>query len=141
MKCKIHVYLLNALYSQELADVQHKGMESADNRKYQWEDEFRITSDVLDLEELRGVEFPLGGMLEDGTQFSVPVKEMYLVRIKSSDGPDVFVGASESMVDHIEIERSEGAKISIYLKDDEPYANPIPGIYIASKEFPKELIR
>ena len=30
--------------------------------------------------------------------------------------------------------------IEIYIKDFEPMANPIPGIYIASKEFPKELL-
>ncbi len=141
MKCKIHVYLLNALFSQELADAENDGEESADNRRYQWEDELRITSDVIDIQELRNEEFPLGGVLEDGTTFSIPVKGMYLVRFKSSDGPDVFVGASESIVDHIEIDKKAGGKISIFLKDDEPYANPVPGVYIASKEFPKELIR
>jgi hypothetical protein len=28
----------------------------------------------------------------------------------------------------------------VYLKDFEPMSNPVPGIYIAAQEFPKELI-
>jgi hypothetical protein len=53
----------------------------------------------------------------------------------------VFVGASESMIDTLSIEKlNDEILVSIYIKDNEPHANPIPGIYIASKEFPKELI-
>jgi hypothetical protein len=43
------------------------------------------------------------------------------------------------MVSHCTIKKSKDFKIELFLKDDEPYANPIPGIYIASKEFPKAL--
>jgi hypothetical protein len=53
----------------------------------------------------------------------------------------VFVGASESMIDTLNIEKlNDEILVSFYLKDNEPHANTIPGIYIASKEFPKELI-
>jgi hypothetical protein len=39
------------------------------------------------------------------------------------------------------IEEAEGAiTIKLYLNDDEPYANPYPGLFVASKEFPKALI-
>jgi hypothetical protein len=66
---------------------------------------------------------------------------MRLVKIKSTNAPDVFVGASESMIDTLSIEKlNDEILVSIYIKDNEPHANPIPGIYIASKEFPKELI-
>ena len=47
MKCTIHVYLLNELYSQEIADNNHDGKESADNKKYIWEDELSINSQVV----------------------------------------------------------------------------------------------
>ena len=51
------------------------------------------------------------------------------------------ISLTESMVDTLSIEKlSIEILVSIYLKDNEPHANPIPGIYIASKEFPKELI-
>ena len=139
MNCTIHVYLLNDLFSQKLADEQHGGKETTDNRKHLWEDEMRITSDVVELEELHDVIFPLQGEWPDGSVFSHDVTGMYLIRIKSSNEPDVYVGASESMVSHCTIKRTGEFEIELYLKDDEPYANPIPGIYIASKEFPKAL--
>jgi hypothetical protein len=61
--------------------------------------------------------------------------------MQSEDAPDTYVGASQSIVDRYEKEENDGGvTVRIFLKDYEPMANPIPGIYIASKEFPKELI-
>jgi hypothetical protein len=141
MKCIIHVYQLNALYSQALADELNAGKESADNRKYLWEDEFEVKGSVLDVEEYNDVQFPLQGQLEDGSTFNYEIKNMRLVGVKTVENPDLFVGASLSIVHSLMIERKKDVTIKLFLKDDEPYANPIPGIYIASKEFPKELIR
>ena len=39
------------------------------------------------------------------------------------------------------MKEDDGFKITIILKDLEPMANPSPGVYIASKEFPKDLTR
>lgn len=141
MKCSIHVYLINELYSQEFADEFHNGNPSEDNKEFDWEDELSISSDVVSTEELSNSVYKLEGENGNGDYFSVEVPNMRLVKIESSDAPVVFVGASESMVDTLSIEKlSNEILISIYLKDNEPHANPIPGIYIASKEFPKELI-
>ena len=46
MNCKIHIHLLNELYSQEHADAQSGGKESAYNLRYEWEDELEITTAV-----------------------------------------------------------------------------------------------
>ena len=62
MSCKIHIYLLNDLYSQELADAEHEGNQSIDNIKYEWEDELSISSDVTSVKELTDVIYPLAGM-------------------------------------------------------------------------------
>lgn len=141
MKCSIHVYLINELYSQEFANEFHNGNPSEDNKEFDWEDELSISSDVISTEELSNSVYKLEGENGSGDFFSVEVPNMRLVKIESSDAPVVFVGASESMVDTLSIEKlSDEILISIYLKDNEPHANPIPGIYIASKEFPKELI-
>ena len=141
MKCTIHVYLINELYSQEFADEFHNGNPSEDNKEYDWEDELSISSDVVSTEELSNSVYKLEGENGNGDYFSVEVPNMRLVIITSNDAPVVFVGASESMVDTLSIEKlSDEILVSIYLKDNEPHANPIPGIYIASKEFPKELI-
>ncbi len=141
MKCNIHVYLINELYSQEFADEFHNGNPSEDNKEYDWEDELSISSNVVSTEELSNSVYKLEGENGNGDYFSVEVPNMRLVKITSKDAPVVFVGASESMVDTLSIDKlSDEILVSIYLKDNEPHANPIPGIYIASKEFPKELI-
>ena len=66
---------------------------------------------------------------------------MRLIKIISSDAPDLYVGASESIISEARVDKHNNQwTIEIYIKDFEPMANPIPGIYIASKEFPKELL-
>jgi hypothetical protein len=141
MKCTIHTYLLNDLYSQELADSQNNGEQTPDNKKYDWEDEMNVSSTVNDVEELKDSSYFLAGSLGDGSNFSIEVPKMRLLKITSSDVQDLFVGASESIISEVRIIRNENHwKIEIFIKDLEPMANPIPGIYIASKEFPKELL-
>ena len=141
MICTIHTYLLNDLYSQELADSQNNGEQSPDNKKFDWEDEMSVSSSVKDVEELLDSSYFLAGSLGDGSNFSIEVPKMRLLKITSIDSPDLYVGASESIISEVRINRNENHwKIEIYIKDLEPLANPIPGIYIASKEFPKELV-
>jgi hypothetical protein len=141
MKCIIHVYLLNDLFSQEFADLKHNGKESADNRKYLWEDEFQVVGDVDSIEELNDAIYPLKGQFDDGTMFDHQISDMKLIAVSTKENPVLFVGASESIVERLEILKGREWKVKIYLKDNEPYANPVPGIYIASKAFPEELIR
>jgi hypothetical protein len=141
MICTIHTYLLNDLYSQELADSLNNGEQSPDNKKFDWEDEMNVSSSVKDVEELLDSSYFLAGSLGDGSNFSIEVPKMRLLKITSSDAQDLYVGASESIISEVRINRNENHwKIEIYIKDLEPLANPIPGIYIASKEFPKELV-
>jgi hypothetical protein len=67
---------------------------------------------------------------------------MRLFEIQSSDAPKVYIGASESIVSSSTVEKTdESYTIEIFLKDYEPMSNPTPGIFIAAKSFPKELIR
>jgi hypothetical protein len=142
MSCKIHIYLLNDLYSQELADAEHEGNQSIDNIKYEWEDELSISSDVTSVTELTDVVYPLAGMNENDETFQFDIPNMRLFEICSSDAPNVFVGASESIVSSAKFDKTtDSYTIEIFLKDYEPMSNPTPGIYIAAKSFPKELIR
>jgi hypothetical protein len=142
MNCKIHIYLLNDLYSQELADEQHEGNQSIDNIKYEWEDELSISSDVISVTELSDVAYPLAGMNEHNEAFQFDIPNMRLFEIQSSDAPKVYIGASESIVSSATVEKTdESYTIEIFLKDYEPMSNPTPGIFIAAKSFPKELIR
>jgi hypothetical protein len=130
------------LYSQELADEQHEGNQSIDNIKYEWEDELSISSDVISVTELSDVAYPLAGMNEHNEAFQFDIPNMRLFEIQSSDAPKVYIGASESIVSSASFEKTdESYTIEIFLKDYEPMSNPTPGIFIAAKSFPKELIR
>jgi hypothetical protein len=130
------------LYSQELADEQHEGNQSIDNIKYEWEDELSISSDVISVTELSDVAYPLAGMNEHNEAFQFDIPNMRLFEIQSSDAPKVYIGASESIVSSASFEKTdERYTIEIFLKDYEPMSNPTPGIFIAAKSFPKELIR
>ena len=141
MKCTIHTYLLNDLYSQELADSQNNGEQSPDNKKYDWEDEMSVSSVVNDVVELKDSSYFLAGSLGENSDFSIEVPKMRLLKITSSNAPDLYVGASESIISEVRIYKTASKwSIEIYIMDLEPMANPIPGIYIASKEFPKELV-
>lgn len=141
MKCTIHVYLLNENFSSEHADAHYDGEESENNLKYEWEDEFAITSDVQEVLVHENTVFPLIGELPDGTPFHHEVEKMFLIEIRSSDAPTAFVGASMSILENQEVKKDENEiTLRLFIKDYEPMANPIPGVYIASKEFPKALI-
>lgn len=141
MKCHINVFMLNEHFSQEHADANFGGKPSVNNRLYDWEDEMRITTFVLKVIEHRKVSFPLQGELPSGEPFNHEVHNMFLFEVQSEEQPSAFIGCSESILDSFE-QKTEGDTIylKVFIRDYEAYANPIPGIYIASKEFPKELI-
>lgn len=110
------------------------------NRRYEWEDELSITTEVLDVREMEDAVYTIQGNYGNGDSFSIDVPGMRLFEVKSDDG-NTFIGCSESILDRAKVSKDESNfEIEIFLKDYEPMANPIPGIYIASKEFPKELI-
>lgn len=142
MNCKIHIHLLNELFSQELADEKHSGKESADNLRYDWEDELEITSVVTMVQEKTDAAYTLAGYDQDDAVFSYEITDMHLFEIHSTTEPITYVGASKSIVDHcIYTKDNDVHTVRIFIKDYEPMANPIPGIFIASKAFPKALIR
>lgn len=141
MKCHINVFMLNEHFSQEHADANFGGKPSENNRLYDWEDDMRITTPVTKVVEHRNVSFPLQGQLPSGDPFHHEVTNMFLFEIQSEGAPSTFIGCSESILDSFEqtIE-DDTIFLKVFIRDYEAYANPIPGIYIASREFPKALI-
>lgn len=138
MALTIKVYLLNDDFSQEYADMHNSGKESELNRHYEWQDELEVTSDVKKIEEIKNGVYTLAGEMSDGRQFSYEVPKMRLFSIQSNDAMDLLVGCSESLLADNKI--TGESMLEIYLKDYEPLSNPIPGVYIAAQEFPKDLI-
>ncbi len=141
MNCHVHFYLLNVHFSQEYADEHNNGQESELNLRYEWEDELSITTPVEEVVMHEQAVYPIRGVMPEGEEFSYDVKGMRLFELKSGE-QSVYVGCSESILDSFEEEVvDETITLRIYLRDYEPMSNPVPGIYIAAQEFPKELIR
>ncbi len=136
MKLTLHYFLLNENFSPEYADANHNGEETENNPKYEWEDEFEI-NDLDSFTIIRNGNLPLSGELPNGEAFSVEVEKMFVIELVTNSQQKAYLGISESILDSFEETEN---KISIYIKDYEPHANPMNGVYIASKEFPKELV-
>lgn len=139
MKCNIHFYLLNEHFSLEHAEANHEGEESEMNRKYEWEDQLQI-NEVHDVVMNEKAIYALQGSFPDGKSFSYDVLNMRLFDVITDSAP-VAIGCSESIMDSYELSKSDGGfDLKIFIKDYEPMSNPVPGIFIAAQEFPKELI-
>lgn len=142
MHCTVRVYLHNDHYSQEYADEHNQGQESELNRKYEWEDELEIKQEVQSLEVMESSEVQLQGTLPDGKAFNESVKDMRrFILFDASGTPIAQIACSECLFDSYEENRShQGFELKLYLKDREPMSNPIAGIYIAARDYPKSLI-
>lgn len=141
MNCKAHFYLLNDHFSIEHANENFNGEESELNRRHQWEDELAIKGEVTNADVLEKAIYALQGTLPEGDAFNHEVAGMRIINVMSGDQAVAQLACSESILSSYEIEKTDATLlIKIFIKDDEPMANPVPGIYIAAQEFPKELI-
>ena len=132
--------MLNEHFSQDHADAQHNGEESENNLKYEWEDELAISHPVKALNPIRKGVYTIQGSLGEEEQFAYDIPDTLLFNIEGEDGSVIQMACSESIIDSFEIVDFEDIKrLNVYLKEEEPHSNPIPGIYIALQEFPKEL--
>ena len=139
MNCRIHLYLLNEHFSIEHADANHDGEESDMNRKFEWEDELNVKN-VLGVQEIENGVYVLQGSVSEGESFAYDVPKMRVFEIETAEGK-LQVGCSESILDSSELEKNEDEfSIKILIKDYEPMSNPVPGVFIAAQEFPKELV-
>ncbi len=138
MAYKVKVYMLNPHFSQEHADAQHGGKETENNKYLDWEDELEINNVEEAPEfEIKG-KYILRGVRGENEEFSFEIPEMNLFHFKDVEGNVLDLGCSESLYEkHLMDE--ENKILELYLKG-EPYANPIAGVYIASLDFPTELI-
>lgn len=141
MKLTAHFFLLNDHFSPEYAEANHGGNESENNPLYEWEDELEVSEGLKSVKLLRNSNFNLEGELPSGEPFCHSVEKMFLIEMQMESGQSGFFGVSESILESFTIEGDEKeSTVKVFIKDYEPLANPIPGVFIASKEFPKPLI-
>ena len=139
MQLNAHFYLLNDDFSPEYAEANHGGEESENNPRYEWEDEVSVSVGLEKVAiERKGV-YTIQGETVEGP-FSYDIPETFLVQLHMTDGNVGAFAISESIMDSFTYDESQG-ELKVYIKDYEPFSNPIPGVYIASKEFPKPLTK
>lgn len=142
MTCRIHFYHLNDHYSQEYADMHNSGEPSEMNRKFLWEDEFAIKTEITDIEVRENTTYPLQGTIGENEAFSEEIPDMRLFYMVNMDQPIAVVGCSEVLLKDFDIQKEDDEIVlSVEMKGEEPLANPVTGIYIASTDFPKSLIQ
>ncbi len=142
MHCTVRVYLHNDHFSQEYADEHNNGQESELNRRFEWEDELEIKQAVVRVEEFVEDEVVLQGTMPDGAPFHETVPNMRRFILFDEEGtPVAQIACSECLFDTFEeIVEGDNMEVRVYLKDREPLSNPVPGIYIAARDYPKTLI-
>lgn len=140
MKGIAHFYKLNYDFSPEFAKAHHHGEESENNRKFDWEDELEITSDISDIQVEEDGIFTLQGE-KDTRPFSVDISKMTCFNFIGIDATKTVFACSTSLIHHFDIQHTENKKVlSVYLKEEEPLTNPTHGVYIALFDFPEFLI-
>jgi hypothetical protein len=137
--CVVKCALLNNLFSQEFADNHFNGEESEDNPRFQWEDEFRIKG-VHKMETKEAWVYELTGIHPSKGTFYFPISNMRVIHLFHNDKEPTQIAISEILMDSFSLsETSEELLVSIELKDNEPFINPIAGVYIANCHIPSEL--
>ena len=110
------------------------------NRKYLWEDEMEVKG-IRDILVLDNSNYQLKGSTSENGAFSYSVPKMKMFELVPDNQVSTSVGCSECVHESFTIQKTkETIVLKVYLKEGEPFANPISGIYIATKEFPKELV-
>lgn len=140
MKVSVHFYQLNDDFSQEYADIHNEGKDSELNRKFEWEDQFTLTNEIDSIDIQNMGTYQLQGS-KAGESFIFEIQNMRIFTFQGTDGLKTQMACSETIFSHFEQNNLHNKTIfHIYIKDYEPFANPIAGVYISSKDFPKELI-
>jgi len=141
MGCTANFYLLNDHFSEEHADANHNGEESEMNLRYEWEDELEVKGKIQSVDVKDFDSYFIQGSYSNEESFSIEVKSMRTFSLNDSEGGTAILAVSESIIDSYELIEQDGEwSVKVFIKDYEPLSNPIPGIYIASQDFPKELI-
>ena len=140
MKVTITVKEVNPDFDRELADREHDGKESEDNILYSWEDEFDIQGDVKDLKIRNNVPFDLETM-EGDEEATYTIESMMVLDAILVNGATTSCAFSRSLVKDTKKVASKKGDVHFYvfLKGGKQIVTPVTGIYIAQKDFPKEL--
>lgn len=140
MHVKVFFYQVNEDFSPEYAEANHGGDATENNIKYFWEDVLELNNVIKKIEQFPKSSYTLKGSFPDGNNFEFEIQNIFRFDLIGEDNTCTPIAFSENIYHNYElIEKDGNAEIHVYLKDYEVFANPIPGVYIYIKDFPKEL--
>ena len=116
MTLSIHYFLLNDDFSQEHADANHNGLDSENNQKFEWEDEFEIKG-LKEIKIIRNSFFNIQGHLPNDDFFDVELKNMFAIQLTTQKNEIAYLGVSESILDSFEEIKTDNTIIKVYIKD------------------------
>ncbi|MBA3901215.1 MAG: hypothetical protein H0X62_13580 [Bacteroidetes bacterium] len=143
MEVYLHFKEINSDYSQDIADEFHEGQESEENIKCTWEDELKVTEDVVDFKIRNKAIYTIQGAYPDGKSFSFDIPDMSICECKTAFGNTIQFAVSGKIIKNTDKKTSKDGntiRFTYFLKDQFPVENPFPGVYILAKDFPKELL-
>jgi len=132
-------YKLNEDFSPEFAEAHYGGEPSENNRLYEWEDELKLKNEIESVEIIEDETYFLRGE-QNSKQFEEPVSGMMVFNIIGKDNSVTQMACSQVLVEKHELIEEDKIKLKVFFKGTEPLSNPIPGVYIALQDFPKNLI-
>jgi hypothetical protein len=135
----IQCALMNSLFSQEYADAHFEGEESENNARHHWEDEL-LVREVCKIDVLPSSTYELTGIHPTDGPFTYPVSKMLVFNLLTMDNQHSNIAISECLVSSYSLnDVSDEFHLKIEIKDDEPFINPIAGVYIANRDIPSQL--
>ena len=143
MNLHAHFILVNSDFNQSIADDFNEGQESEDNIKHLWEDELVVSEPIKEFKIKHNESYFLQGFYADNQAFNFEIQDVSIVDIISVTGTKTQFAVSKKLIkktDKVVDEEKGKTHIYFYLSDAFPLNNPISGVYIIKKDFPKELI-
>lgn len=140
MKVTLSFKEVNSDFSHEYADMHHNGDESAENVKYNWDDEMTVTEDIKDFKVKNRSSYFLRGTIEDES-FEYEIPDMTICECITSTGQVMEFAVSRKLIKETDkkINKDGDINFTFFLKDNIEAENPMDGVYIADKDFPEEL--
>lgn len=140
MKVTITVKEVNPDFDRELAEKEFDGKESEENILYNWEDEFDVQGDVSEFKIRNNVPFDLHVQTGEASK-TYTIESMMVLDTILEDGNTTSCAFSRSLVKDTKkvVTQKGNIHFFVFLKGGKKIVSPVTGIYIAQKDFPKEL--
>jgi len=86
-------------------------------------------------------EYQLKGTQSKGGDFSFAIPNMTVITLSLINGSEAQFAISNQLIERVtQTSNDQDIHMLVELKDSEPFANPITGIYIANHDFPIQLV-